>query len=184
MKTATAEKLSVVETTGKTLFKPEPIKLIDKMPPPNARAGTLAITLTNELLDKLKAQCEPLPPGTRRDWAALAELLIECHGRLFGNMERRQIDREGLTGYQQYLVLLGHTGSNVFHGVGPTIAGVKTPSSNGTGYASDRDRLCAALEHFGIGRKKRPVKMSIKTTHTGPWVDLKTKQPIRLELVG
>ena len=99
-------------------------------------------------------------------------------------MERRQIDREGLTPYQQYLVLLGHTGSNVFNGVGPTIAGIKTPSSNGTGYASDRDRLCAALEHFDIGRKKRPVKMSAKTHYTGPWVDLQTKQPIRLELVG
>ena len=158
----TADKLTVVEPKGKTLFKaseaeapPAPIRLIDKMPPPNARAGTPAIHLTNELLNRLKAECEPLPSGTRRDWAALAEVINDCYGKLYGNMERRQIDREGLTGYQQYLVLLGHTGSNVFNGVGPTIAGVKTPSSNGSGYASDRDRLCAALEHFDIGRKKR-----------------------------
>ena len=198
MKTATAEMLTeapkgkpaLVEPASdkrKTLFKaqdeaPAPaIRLIDKMPPPQARPGNLIMNLTNELLNKLKSQCEPLAPGARRDWAKLAEVINECHGKLYGNLERRQIDREGLTSYQQYLILLGHTGSNVFNGVGPSIAGVKTPSSNGTGYAADRDRLCKALEHFDIGRKKRHT---IKVGYTGPWIDLKTKKPIRLELVG
>ena len=79
MSTATAKRadkgthLSEVPTDkSKTLFKAQgdepsgPIKLIDKKPPPNARAGTPAIQLTNELLSRLKAECEPLPSGERR----------------------------------------------------------------------------------------------------------------------
>ena len=111
MRTATAEMLTeapkgkptLVEPASdkrKTLFKaqdeaPAPaIRLIDKMPPPQARPGNLIMNLTNELLNKLKSQCEPLAPGARRDWAKLAEVINECHGKLYGNLERRQIDRE------------------------------------------------------------------------------------------
>ena len=164
--------------TGKRVL----MGLVNAMPAnaSSRSSGGIQVTLTTEQRTMLEDMCAPTG-GSRRDWAALAEVIDDLTKSQFASLPIIEVARDGLSAYQQYCVALGHINSSIHLGTGPTIAGIRTPAHTGTGYDRDRRAVQQGLAANGIVRMEAPTQ---KSGYTGPWLDAETKKPVRLVLVN
>ena len=126
---------------------------------------------------KLTAVCAP-KQGVRRDWDMTADVIMECWGDRFDSMTEIELDASQLTPYMRYVLRLGCGSSGVFNGVGPIVAGVKTPHHTGSGYDKQRDALFGAMQDAGVTRQVADTKSG----YTGTWVLAETGENIRFAL--
>ena len=108
------------------------------------------IVLTESQKTAIASVSSPVPKGGRRDWYHTARVILNNIPQDAVVREVEEVPQDAVSGYQSYLLMMGHRFQGVLKGNGPKIGGIQTPTASGESYEKSRENLLEALDDVGI----------------------------------